>query len=189
MTRRFLDDVRADINAQIITNAAGLITADVLRPLLIDSIDSSVDDEAGIGSITPVIGLAVNDTTWTVIPADELRGGDAQFLNVDLPGNQIISAPSAGWTYNITGLVSIIGSNNDVFELGVLFDGAQNGYIGIATTRGPNKPVTVQCYELELSTPVSTSFQIGMRCVGVANNTVDIGSSASIVTIKPTNNP
>jgi hypothetical protein len=189
MTRRFLDDVRADINAQIITNAAGLITAAILAPLMIDTIDSSVEDEAGLGSNILVPALAVNDTTWTVVPMDTARGGDAQFLIVDLIGNQITTSPVAGYTYNNTGLASIIGSNNAVYELAILADGLPVGYIGVVTTRGPSKPVTVQAYELELSTPASTSFQIGIRIVSAVSGTVDIVSSANIVTIKPTNNP
>jgi hypothetical protein len=188
MTRRFLDDLRADINAQIIPNVGGLITADILRPLMIDTIDSSVDDEAGLGNTTPVIGLAVDDTNWTVLPSSVVRGGDAEFLIVDLPGNKITSTIVAGFSYNITGLASLIGGNNNVYELGVLQNGIQTGYIGVTTTRGPSKPVSVQAYELELSTASSTDFQIGIRIVSAAAGTVDVVSSANIVTILPTNN-
>lgn len=189
MARRFLDDVRADINAQIIANAAGLITADILRPLMIDQIDSTIEDEAAIGSNTLQAGLAVDDVNWTTIPSDTAVGGDAQFLNVDLAGNQIISAPTAGWTYSLTGLASIKAGNNSVFELAVLLAGVPVGYIGSATTRGVNRPQSLQAYDLEISTPASSSYQLGIRGIATGVTTVDVTGCALTMTIKPTNNP
>jgi hypothetical protein len=188
MTRRFLDDVRADINAEIVANTSGDVTAPILAGLMIDTIDSSVDDEASVGSNTPALALAVNDTTWTVIPSDVSRGGDATFLIVDLAGNKITSSAIAGFSYNITGLASIAGATNAVFELGILQNGVQTGYIGVTTTRGTTRPTTVQAYELELSTAASTEFQIGIRIVSAVSGVVDVLSSANIVTILPTNN-
>jgi len=189
MSRRFLDDVRADINAAIIPNGAGLITADVLRPILIDSIDSSIDDEAIIGSSLDVIGLAINDTTWTVIPCDDSVGGDAQFLNVDLANNQIVTSPTAGYTYASSALVNLVGANNKRFEIAVLEDGTPSGAIGEITARGNNKPVNVTAFGLELSTPSSTSYTIGIRSIDDPADTLDIHDRALSVTIKPTNNP
>jgi hypothetical protein len=189
MSRRFLDDVRADINAQIIANGAGLVTANILRPLMIDTIDSTIDDEAVIGSNTLVPALAVNDVTWTPLPADIEVGGDAQFLTVDLINDQIISAPTAGYTYNATGLASLSGATNRVFEMAILQSGVPVGYIGNISTGGNARPVSAQAFRLSLSTPISSNFQLGIRSVTNANDVIDVVSSALTLTVKPTNNP
>lgn len=189
MSRRFLDDVRADINAGIIANGAGLITADVLRPMLIDTIDSSIDDEATIGSSTDIIALAVNDTTWTVIECDEFIGGDAQFLNVDLANNQMVSSPTAGYTYSCIALANLESGATKRYELAVLVNGTPTGYIGDITTRGVNKPVNDEASALVLSAVASAKFQIGIRSIDDVSDTLNIRGHVLQLVIKPTNNP
>ena len=89
--RKFLDTVRSDLTALLVT--AGLTPAQSLNALLIDLIDSSIDDEALISS--NVASLAVpTATTWAALTAniyDVEQGGDGSFLTTDFAAGTITS--------------------------------------------------------------------------------------------------
>ena len=186
MARRFLDDVRAEINAQIIANAAGLITAPILNPLLIDSIDSSTDDEAVLFLSTPATGVAVG-LAWTPINFDSSIGGDLNFLVVDLAADNITTTVTAGFTYKVEGFITGTAGNNDVVELAIGIAGVPVGFIGAFTGRGAGRPQSTTCGFFTNSAASLSSFQLIAQSPGGA--TVDVTGLALTVTIKPTNNP
>lgn len=188
MTRRFLDDVRADINAAIIPNINGDITADVLRPLLIDTIDSTIDDEGGLLITASQLAYTVTDN-WVPLLFDSAVGGDGDFITPDPVSESITTSATPGFTYKIDGALSILGGNNEVFQLAIGVAGLPVGYIGEITTRGNGRPGGVAASHLSLSTSSSSVFQLMMRCSSSASTNIDISSGYLLATIKPTNNP
>jgi hypothetical protein len=188
MTRRFKDDIKTDINLYIVNNTQGEITPDILRPIIIDGLDSNADDEAGIASSTINMAVAVTDSAWTVLSTDIVVGGDAEFLIVDGANDKVTTAAIAGYSYTMTGLASISATNGAVFELAVIENGVPVGYVGSLTTRGAAKPVSVQAYNHDLSTASSREVQLAARIVSSASGTIDVYGCSLVVTIKPTNN-
>ena len=191
MTRRFLDEIRAEINAQIVTNAAGDITAALLNPLMIDTIDSCIQDECAIASNTT--SLAVPTTaTWASLGTgvyDIVTGGDGDFLSPDEVIGDISSSDTAGFTYLVEGKVSIEGINqNTSIEFSILADGVPVGFIASVTGGHGERPLSTSFSHLSLSTPAGTHYTIGVNTPNGAE-TIDIGSVGLSLTIQPTNNP
>ena len=191
MPRIFLDDLRNSINALIVPNDAGEITADVLRPLLIDAIDSTIQDEGAIASNTPSPGI-VTGAAWFPLSTgiyDLTVGGDDDFITLDPVNGSIKATPINGFSYSIRGNVSFTDmQNNRQINFVILADGSPVGFVSRDTGRGNGKPVSVTFTHLSLSTPSDTVYQIGVQTDDGAN-TVDILDIGLSVIVQPTNNP
>lgn len=188
MTRRFLDDIRANITALLVT--AGETTAPDLAALMIDQVDSVVDDEAAIASTTPSLAVptAIAWQPLTTGIYDISVGGDGDFLKVDATAGNITGSSVAGFTYELDGKISFqdLGSNVAI-NFSILVDGVQAGFIAALTGGGGTRPRTAAFTHIVLSAPADALFQIGIQTPdGV--QAIDIGSVGLQATIKPTNN-
>ena len=187
--RKFLDTVRADLTALLVT--AGATPAPSLNALLIDVIDSSIDDEALISSNVASAAIPTA-TTWTPLTTgiyDVAQGGDGSFLTTDAVAGTITSSPTAGFTYNANGLVSFTDiATNTVIEFSILRNGVPFGYIASITGGGGARPRSVGFEHTVISAGASDVFTIGVQTPAGAT-TVDISSIGLGLTIKPTNNP
>ena len=190
MTRRFLDDIRADIASQMPDNTLGLITPAIVRNLLNDIIDSTIQDECGIVTSVPVAGFAVT-TTFTPITTAVFTqdiGGDGSFLTVNAAGGNITLSSTAGFAYSVVAAISFEAPNNDEIEIVVLVDGVPKPYSPLGTGRGNNRPVTVYVDAIINPAPASALVQVGLRAPAGAT-TILIEDCVLGVTIQPTNNP
>jgi hypothetical protein len=129
MTRRFLDDIRTEINAQIVSNGAGAITALVLNPLMIDTIDSCIADEAKLRRDAEQLTVPLTAAYTTPIVYDYSEGGDGSFLIVNEAAGTITSSYTPGFSYGFTLGVNIIGTLNARYYLSGMVDGVQQGFI------------------------------------------------------------
>lgn len=189
MTRRFLDDVRADIDSAISANGLGLITADVLRPLMKDMVDSTASELVVIGATTPTNNVTVTNSAWAVLPCNEARGASTQVLNINLADNSVTSSPTAGFIYHLIGTLSLTASRNSTYQLAILEDGIPVGFIGEITTQGGTRPVNVQARMLNTNTGASTKYQLAIKGISDASSSVDFEAVSMFATIRPTNNP
>jgi hypothetical protein len=191
MSRRFLDDVRAEIHAIIKTNGNAEITGPLLNGLMIDMIDSTIQDESVIASNIPS-GPIPTTTTFTPLTTgiyDESSGGDGVFLKPDFINGEIISGATAGFSYTVRGLVSINDTQiNRLVNFVILKNGVPAGFISQNVGRGNSKPISLSVEHYSLSTPSDTVYQIGVETPDGAN-TVDILSIGMSLTIQATNNP
>jgi hypothetical protein len=187
MTRRFLDNVRSDINTQIVTNTNGDITAVVLAPLMIDTIDSSIQDESRL--LKTVEELAIPITTVYTAPVvyDSAEGGDATFLKVNLPAGTITTNTVAGFTYDVFLVLTFIGIQNTRYDATFLLNGVAVGLEVSAIGFGINDPTTIQIQSTSLSTASDSVISVGIKA-DIAGN-IDLLQAALRVDIMPTNNP
>lgn len=203
MTRRFLDDIRADklTVAAAFTDllvTAGDTTAPALNGILQtnlaldqDMLDSVTQDESAIASNAPSLGVATTAafTPLTTGIYDIAVGGDDDFLTVDAAAGTITTSPIAGFTYTCEGRVTFqdIGSSVPI-EFSILADGVQAGFIGGLTGGGNTRPRTVAFSHIKLATPANTVYTIGVRTPN-GNQDIDITSIAMSCFIQATNNP
>lgn len=186
--RRFLDDVRDDINNMIVSGGGLLATE--LAPLMIDMIDSTIQDESALSSVTETLAQPIG-TGWTPVAAavfDTSVGGDAEFLKVSLPTGSIETASTAGFTYRATGLLSFqdIGSNVSI-EFSILKNGQQAGFIAAMTGGGNNRARSASFQHVDLSAGEDDLYTIGVRCPDGVQD-IDIISIGLGLSILPTNN-
>jgi hypothetical protein len=189
MTRRFLDNIRTELDALLVTG--GATTALELKPLLIDMIDSTVQDESAIASNTPSLAIptAVAFTPLTAGIYDLSVGGDATFLKLDVAGGTVTTASTAGFTYEFEGKISFtdIGSNQAI-DFSILADGVQVGFIAAMTGGGGSRARTAAFSHIQLSAGANAVYTIGVSTpAGVS--TIDILSVGLTAMITPTNNP
>lgn len=187
--RKFLDTVRADLTAQLVT--AGETTAPQLNDLLIDLIDSSIEDEGGIFSLTPTNGLAV-DLAYTEITSAFTAniGGDGVFIQPDFTIGAVQTSPTAGFSYQILVQLSVEIAKNDRFDFTVMQDGVPIG-VGASVTGngvGTNRPVGVSVTSLVLSSPANAVYTVAVKSPDGAS-TMNVLKASLFTVIKPTNNP
>ena len=188
MTRRFLDDVRADLNAQLV--AGGKTTADELRPLLIDMIDSTIQAECAIFSTQQTDNVQTT-TAWTKINTTVFGasiGGDGVFLKPDFASSEIVTNTVAGYSYVLGASISFEGQSNTRFDFILLKDGAPVGIIDIQTGEGNSDPITANPRAYILSADSNAAFSVGVRSPDGAND-IDIISAVLYINILPTNSP
>lgn len=187
MTRRFLDDVRGDVTALLVTG--GNTTAPQLSGLLIDTIDSSIQDECSIASTAPTANLA---TTAAFVPLSvygEEHGGDGSFLTPSFTNGVVTTSPTAGFTYSISCIVTIEDLQNGIpCEFVVMQNGVPEGLAFALTGDGSNDPVTITIRHLINAAPANAVYSIGIRTPNGANS-LDVVAIEMIAIIHPTNNP
>ena len=187
MTRRFLDDVRGDIVTQLQT--AANTTGPELSALLIDTIDSTVQDEANIASTVSTVGLVTTTAFVPMLVFGEDNGGDGVFLTPDFLNGTITVSPTAGFTYTFSCNVSIENLQNSVpCEFVVMENGSPVGLSFALTGDGNNDPVTIAIRHLVNAAPANAVYSIGVRTPSGAN-TLDVLAIEMIAVIHPTNNP
>ena len=194
MARRFLDDLRADIINYIIDNDAGLITPAQVRTALLDIIDSTIQDEGAIiADHTAGAPYSFTATpTWTALPTAIWNGevgGDADFVKVNEAGGEISSSSTAGWTYVLQGVISIVAANNADIEFAIGTDGDPTGTPITVTGRGSNRPVYGRCFRYDVSALANSSYQLFVRSPTGGSEAIEVDYVALICVIQPTNNP
>jgi hypothetical protein len=187
MTRRFLDDVRADINNTIVANIVGDIGADDLRPLMIDTIDSSISDESRLLRTTFVAAVPVGLTYTSPVTYDVAEGGDATFLKVNQGAGTITTATVAGFTYDVYMVITFVGTQNVRFDCSFMLNGVNTGLQISGIGFGNDDPTTIQIQSTSLSTATDSVIELGIRAD--LAGTIDILQAALRVDILPTNNP
>jgi hypothetical protein len=188
MTRRFLDDLRSDLSNQLTTGNATKATE--LLPLLIDTIDSTIQDECSIFSTSATNNFDTIEDTWVKLDGvfDEQNGGDGVFLKPDLAESEIVSNTIAGYSYEVNAVVSFEGTQNARFDFIILANDVPMGIIGIETGEGNNDPVTSNPRAFIQSAVSNMSFSVAVRNSSSSND-IDIISATLYVNILPTNNP
>jgi hypothetical protein len=191
MARRFLDSIRADIASQLADNVTGNITAPVMQNLLLDMIDSTIQDEAAIASnaISLAVPTAIDWTSLAVGVYDITVGGDATFLKLDAVNGTVTTSATAGFTYEFEGKISFsdIGSNTPI-DFSILADGVQVGFIAAMTGGGGTRARTSAFSHISLSATPNAVYTIGVRTPN-SINALDILSVGITAIITPTNNP
>lgn len=192
MARRFLDSIRDDINLLWADNTSGQITAQALRNIVLDIVDSTIQDESAISGNTEVSGISVPTTFLALnngIFTDEF-GGDGQFLFPVAATGIITTSATAGYTYELKAAVSIEGQANNEWEFVILANGTPLEYRPNIATFGPGRTVSVylDSYINGAGAPPSTTIQLGVRSVSGTQNLTVTGATLSVI-IFPTNNP
>ena len=189
MSRRFLDDIRNDLTGLLVT--AGQTTAPELNALLIDMIDSTIQDEAAISSNTLSSGIATT-TSFVSLTSDiydSTIGEDAVFLKTSFTNGTITTTSTPGFTYEIAAKASIDGiDQNTSIEFTIMADGVAVGFVGATTGGHGSRPLSVDVTYIDVSVPADTVYTLGVRTADGAE-TINILSIVLGATIKPTNNP
>ena len=190
MTRRFLDDIKADIATLMEDNTTGDFLLAQDRQLRIDMIDSTINDECVLLASTPVASIPTT-VGWTILGTgvyDTATGGDATFLKANLVAGTIVSNTTPGFTYSAEGFVSFEGANNAAYEFAIGRNGTPSLLVTKTTGSGPGDPSNAYFQALDLSALADTSFSIMCRTPdGV--NTMDLAQCYFVLTVKPTSNP
>lgn len=189
MSRIFLDDLRAATTALFADNTTGDISPADLRGVMLDTIDSTVQDECNLAATAPTLALA---TTASFVPLSvygEDNGGDGVFLTPDFVSGTITTAAEAGFTYTINCNATIESLQNSVpCEFVVLENGIPDGLAFALTGDGKDDPVSIAIRHLINAAPASAVYSIGIRTPDGAS-TLDVMAIEVIAVIHPTNNP
>lgn len=194
MSRRFLDDIKTDIASLMADNGTGDFTLAQDRIIRVDTIDSTIDDEAAIYSSTPVAGpiattIAFSSLTTglydTAIGDDSVGGA---FLNTDPTNGVIVSKNIAGFHYNIEAGVNFTPSNGVTYDFSIGINGVEGFRTASVTGQPGGDPASISLKRISLSTPLSASFSLMCRTPDGVDS-LDIIEAVLIATIKPTNNP
>jgi hypothetical protein len=188
MARKFLIPLQAEIDALIITNNTGAITANILRPLLKDVLESSAGLSGWLSLQTPVPSFIIEDV-WTEIPMETEEGGDNSFLITNVLTNSIATSGTPGWIYVTGGELCVSGQPNRVIEVGIAVNGAPMGVIGALTLVGPGKPVTGLGGFYQEASSSNEDFTLIARCVSHPTADVRIQSAALKASLNPTPGP
>lgn len=188
MTRRFLDDIRGDLTAQLVTG--GDTTAPALNALLLDMIDSVIQDESIIASNTTSLAVptAIAWQPLTTGIYDIEVGGDGNFLKPDVINGFIETISVLGFTYEVEAKINFadLGSNTEI-DFSILNNGVPVGFVASLTGGGGSRPRSASFSHIDLSTVANSQFTIGVQTIGGVN-TIDIISVGLTLTIQPTNN-
>lgn len=190
MTRRFLDNVRADIATLLADNTTGDITAPIMQGVLLDMIDSTIQDESAIASNTPSLAVATA-IAWQPLTTgiyDVSTGGDATFLILDVINGTVTTSATAGFSYSFEGKVSFTDINsNTPIEFSILKNGVQVGFIAALTGGGGTRPRSTAFSHINLSAGANDVYTIGIQTPNGVSS-IDIVSVGLSATILPTNN-
>lgn len=193
MSRRFLDDIKADITSMMADNASGDFTLAMDRAIRNDTIDSTVEDEAAIYTAVPVPGPIATTVAFSSLTTglyDTAIGDDSAaegFLNTDEVNGTITGSATPGFTYDLRALLSFTPANGVTCDISIGVDGVEGFHIGSTTGQPGGDPATVSVDRIIKSASASSVFTIMVRTpAGVSSLT--IVSAALIAIIKPTHN-
>jgi len=187
MTRRFLDNIRADIATQLADNPTGDITAAIMQNLLLDMIDSTIQDE---GAITggSVLDIALTNAWQLLDIFDTNVGGDGDFITPSAGTGVIVTSDNAGFSYQINAQLSFVTDNNRDYEFSILQDGVEIGFLSSQTGTGAGDTQSIYLSTFVKSAPADAQYSIGARNNGTTGD-LDVIASSITVIIVPTNNP
>lgn len=194
MTRRFLDDIKTDYNALLVSNTTGDIDPLSDKALRFDTIDSTIDDEAFIYSSAPVVGplaTAVAFTSLTTGVYDTQEGDDsagAAFLNTDFTNGNITGKNIAGFTYQIKGAFNFTPNNGVTYDFAIGVDGVPAFLIDSVTGQPGGDPAGAYVESYIKTAALSSVFTLMVRSPGGIDSLNDF-RAALVAIIKPTNNP
>ena len=187
MARRFLDDIRADIQTEFANNTVGAITAADVRNVLTDIIDSTVQDEGFLYTQTTSAAIPLTGTFQNIDPWTEELGGDGEFVIPNLSSGNIATGAHGGWSYDLAFELRVTAANNEVFEFTLGRNGVPYGYI--ASLEGNGADERSVSGSMPIIASVSTEvITLMARAVDGAGNLVIEGGLLG-VTVLPTNNP
>ncbi len=188
MTRRFLDDIKEDIAQLWPNNITGAISPADLRGPVLDMVDSLKQDECELEGSAPTVGLALTGTFVSLTTVfDGESGGDGVFLKPDFANGVIVGATTAGFSYLITGDITVEANNNETIELVVGVNGVPTGFIG-ALTGNSNNDLSVSISHFVRTSESDAVYTLMARAADGAA-TIDIQEASMIAIIWPTNNP
>lgn len=198
MTRLFLDNLRTLVNSRIPDNDIGAIDAADVRENMLDVIDSTIQDEAGLtSSTTPTITVDLT-ATWVklddlldapVIAYDTTIGGDATFLKVDQTAGTITSNATPGFTYEGLGAITVNSTAGEVIEAAIGLDGLPGDLIGSNVGAAGTRPESIFLRRYIPSTAANSEFSIIIRAPDGSANNVEITTRSLGIIVLPTNNP
>jgi hypothetical protein len=192
MSRRFLDDIRADIASQMPDNSVGLITPAIVRGLMRDVVDSTVEDIAFIYRTGgPLVGYA-----RTAAPALMPNLFDSNYLaaNMDSVTTQqaagtITLGTVAGRQYKGTLNITFEAANGTEVQTGLFIGGTLSPLWGAAAS------VPAASRQVTITMPWYINKSIADQVIGPAlwlpngAGSIDVTAVQFSCSIMPTNNP
>jgi hypothetical protein len=190
MTRRFIDDIKNEINTLMADNASGDFTLAMDRSIRFDMLDSTVQEEATIlSNHVESLGYPVTGSYALLSSVyNETIGGDGTFLIVNESAGQITTTVTPGFTYFGLVALSIQGPNNADYLFTISENGVQIGYQAAVTSTGGTNRLSMS-FPLEVNAaPASASYGVSIMSPNGAA-TVDILDINFRLAVLPTFNP
>ena len=188
MPRKFLDDVRADIQTLIADNTTGEIQPADVRSILTDIVDSTIQDECAISGDTGATIALTSAFSPITDGFDTTVGGDGTWLKPNQATGTIVLNVQPGWTYSVLAVVTLQVVQNESLEFCILRDGVAGFFKPTIAGAGVSRPNSVQLIDQILANTSNEEVQIGVRAIDGAAS-VDIIDVVLEVTVLPTNNP
>ena len=192
MSRKFLDDIRAEITSQMPDNNVGLVTPAIVRGIMQDIVDSTVEDVAFIYRTGgPLVGYA-RTATAALLPTLF----DANYLATNMDGvatqqaaGTITLGNVAGRQYKGTFNITFEGANGSEVQAGLFIGGVLSPLWGAAASvPAANRQVTI-------TMPWYINKSVASQVIGPAlwlpngAGTIDVTAVQFSCSIMPTNNP
>jgi hypothetical protein len=188
MSRIFLDTLRANIATVFPDNTLGEISPADLRGICLDTVDSTVPDEALLTMSAPLVGEVL--TATPSIPLSQFDGsigGDGVFLKPNPAGGYIEGTTTAGFSYYIIAESTFSPGNNEIVNIQGVVDGVPFGPVQSVTGNGTDA-VSVSLIAVFNSMPSDGQLALSYAAPDGAA-TITIQSAETLVIITPTNNP
>lgn len=185
MTRRFLDEVKNDLSALLVT--AGDVKAPDLLATQIDLIDSLNTDQAAIYGDNSQ-SLTTTDSFISIAGYNNLSGGDPDFLKLDTVAGTITTATIAGFSYSFLANISYRCENNADYEFSLMENGVATGFVGTITGSGNNDLQSIAIGGTKLSASTNSVWSISFRSLDGGDD-VELLQYSLRADIIPTNNP
>ena len=146
MTRKFLDDLRAEIDTLFADNTSGLISPADVRQIARDTVDSTVADDATIyrnsASGSADLGTQITPTPIASIADTQSVDANMDGCTADPVAGTFTSGTVAGREYYLVMQVSVVLTLNAQFRLGVTIDGILSDFQSVVNGQGAGKPVS-----------------------------------------------
>ena len=191
MSRKFLDDIRDEINTQMPDNNVGLVTPAIVRGIMQDIVDSTVEDVAFIYRTGGILTYA-RTTTPALLP----NLFDANYLATNMDGvttqqaaGTITLGNVAGRQYKGTFNITFEGANQAEVNAGLFVGGVLTPLWGAAAS------VVAANRQTTITMPWYINKSVASQVIGPAlwlpNGAGDISVTAVqfSCSIMPTNNP
>lgn len=190
MTRRFLDDIRDDINGFMADNSTGNFTLAEDRTIRLDMLDSLKQDEASVNGSSPVSFNVTSVFQVMQLVYDSSNGGDAEFLKVDLPNGVIVLNTTPGFSYRVAAEISMEGINNTHYDFAIGIDGVPGNFISQITGNGvaQGRPISTSAVRFVPTANADAVISFMVKSPDGAS-TITVNSIGMLVAVIPTNNP
>ena len=188
MTLKFIQDIKAQITAQMPDNSTGLITPAIMRANLQDMTDSLYARAAAlVGQHSPALAQALTAvlTKFPALFTLVINNNPGQFAVSLVNGN--ITALVAGFFYQFTVGAVIDGPINTDVRFALFKNNVQVSGIFGAQTTGAGELVTVQITLSQIGVVINDVFDI--RIASVPNQSINFTTLALTATLQPTFSP